>query len=507
MSGLGETAHLTETDTSASRLGPSDLWAPAETGEPEEPLSPDTPTGFEPTDPTEPEPPQEPMEPGGLEEPDEPGGPEEPEEPEAQAVPLEPETPAEPEEAAEPERPETPEQSAEVDWSEVTVSDEDSGISEPEEPVEPDSWPYGDEHEEEAEAQAEPAPADGSSEPAAPDAEPAARVGESAEEPAQDDQVDSQDDPVATDAPEKIEAVIDRPSIDHMYDRPFYEPVQYGDPINFGDKPTPLFDGPPVREQTQQGALYDCTVIATLGAVAGHRPEVISNSIRENGDGTYTVSLHETVRGDDGVARPTGRQIELSLTPDLPAPTARPGESALAATQGTAWCALLEKAVAGVDQTWGDDRRGQWEDRWAIEKGAAGFPEGPIPEGYERLNRGAWPLDQSELLTQLTGEESALYVFPTGDDAQDRVKHHIEHQLAEGKPVLVGTRALDAEAGEFELPKKLYGAHAYEVVAVDGDMLHLRNPWNEQHPDELTMDEFFHACQNDKQRGGYTTLL
>jgi hypothetical protein len=474
MSGLGETAHLTETDAPASHPEPSDLWAPAETDEPQEPLSPDTQTVSDIEDSAGSETPEEP------EEPDEPGG---PEEPEAQAEPLEPETPAEPEEVAEPEAPEQP---AEVDWSEVTVSDEVSGevsdLSEPDEPVAPDAE-------------------------LAVQASESVQAGESVEEPAQADQVDSQDAPVATDAPEKIEAVVDRPGIDHMYDRPFYEPVQYGDPINFGDKPIPLFDGPPVREQTQQGALYDCTVIATLGAVAGHRPEVISQSIRENGDGTYTVSLHETVRGDDGIARPTGRQIELSLTPDLPTPTARPGESALAATQGTAWCALLEKAVAGVDQTWDDDRRGQWENRWAVEKGAAGIPEGPIPEGYERLNRGAWPLEPSELLTQLTGEESALYVFPTEDDAQDRVKHHIEHQLAEGKPVLVGTRPLDAEAGEFELPKKLYGAHAYEVVAVDGDMLHLRNPWNEQHPDALTMDEFFHACQSDKHRGGYTTLL
>jgi hypothetical protein len=310
--------------------------------------------------------------------------------------------------------------------------------------------------------------------------------------------------PDEADAPETIHEVVDRPAVEHLYDAPI-SPARYADLINAGDQPIPLFDGPPSRDQTEQGELSDCGVIATLGAVAGHRPEAISDAIQQNDDGTYTVRLHEAKTDSDGFTRPTGRQVELTVTPDLLEREDASGVPVLARLNGSAWCALMEKAMAGVDQTWEEERKAEWEEEWKSEAEAEGY-DGPTPTGYERLNRGSTAGERAEMLTQLTGQESAVYPFPTGPDGYYQMLDHFAVQLADGKPVLTDTRELDLDKGEMELPKDLVDGHVYEVVAVQDDMVYLRNPWNEQDPKPLTRDEFMDAFQPRNGRGAYTTL-
>jgi hypothetical protein len=95
--------------------------------------------------------------------------------------------------------------------------------------------------------------------------------------------------------------------------------------------PIPCFDGPPAREQTRQGQLGDCGVIATLGAIAGHRPEAIKDCVRPIDDGGYEVLLHETrYVPDQGRTEPTGRMITLTVTKDLPVLEDEPGTPAFA---------------------------------------------------------------------------------------------------------------------------------------------------------------------------------
>jgi hypothetical protein len=54
------------------------------------------------------------------------------------------------------------------------------------------------------------------------------------------------------------------------------------------------FDGPPARQQVAQGSVGDCGIVATLGAVAGHRPPgAIQDAIKQVGDGEYEISLQE----------------------------------------------------------------------------------------------------------------------------------------------------------------------------------------------------------------------
>ncbi|MDT0573121.1 C2 family cysteine protease [Streptomyces sp. DSM 3412] len=297
----------------------------------------------------------------------------------------------------------------------------------------------------------------------------------------------------AVDQSEDLYATVDRPAFDEKWVEGIgVGLVEYGEPLERpdGDR-VPLFDGPPRRDQTEQGSLGDCGVIAALGAVAGHRPDDIANCVRENGDGTYEVTLHQVQsRSGDGWQHyeATGGKTVLTVTPDLPVPTFTPEEPAYASTGGgeMAWVAVMEKALAGVDQTWGDKN-----------------PD--AAEGYRRLDFGSDPDNRAEILAQLTGLPAYSKNFPEDHDAQGRSPDRqlldtLCEKLDNGFPVLIGTNPDDPKAEP--LAKDLIPSHVYEVIAVDDrDEIHLRNPHNVDHPEPLTVEEF---RSNVKNR--YTTL-
>ena len=160
-------------------------------------------------------------------------------------------------------------------------------------------------------------------------------------------------------------------------------------------------------------------------------------SLRE--DGSYQVTLSEA-RGSEGVSEPTGRDIELTVTPELPVNDDEPDTPACAQTEDVpAWCAVFEKAFAGIDQTWTPQRRIAWMDDWAgmcardkitdAEKQRSG----PAPSGYVRLHQGTTPWERAEVLTQLTGESAVVREFPSGRDEWS-INRILRAQLAEGKP-------------------------------------------------------------------------
>lgn len=299
-------------------------------------------------------------------------------------------------------------------------------------------------------------------------------------------------------------AVVDRPAFhDPTDDRP---PDRYGDPLSRPDGTrVPCFDGPPRREQTRQGWAGDCGIIATLGAVAAHRPEDITRRIHPQEDGSCQVTLSET-RESRGVTEPTGREVELTVTPDVPVYDDDPGSPACAKTQdGAAWCAMMEKAFAGVDQTWVPVRRADWAAEWAglcardRDDDVAKPRSGPPATGYVRLHQGTTPWERAEALTQLTGQPAVVREFPAGRDEWE-INRDIRAQLAASKPVLVSSRK-QAHKREV-LPHDLKPAHVYEVVGIEKGKIVLRNPWNENHPQPMETDEFAHNVSRY-----YSTLM
>jgi hypothetical protein len=299
-------------------------------------------------------------------------------------------------------------------------------------------------------------------------------------------------------------AVVDRPDFRDPLDE--RSPNRYGIPLTrSGGTQIPCLDGPPRREQTRQGWAGDCGIIAALGAVAAHQPEEIARRVRPQEDGSFQVTLSEA-RGSDKVTEPTGRDVELTVTPELPVYDENPDTPACAKTQkGTAWCAIMEKAFAGLDQTWTIQRRVAWLGDWAgmcaqdQADNAKKQRSGPAPTGYVRLHQGTTPWERAEALTQLTGQPAVVREFPTGRD-EWHINRIIRAQLADRKPVLVGSRKLRPD--EQVLPHGLEDGHVYEVTGVEKGKIILRNPWNRKHPEPMETDEF---ARN--MRSYYSTLM
>lgn len=273
----------------------------------------------------------------------------------------------------------------------------------------------------------------------------------------------------------------------------------------------------PWREDTEQGAYRDGGVIAVLGAVAGTMPDVIADAIAENPDGTYAVRLYQATSAyAEGVSSP-GRPFTFTVTSDLP--VASTGQVVGASADRVAWPALLEKAIAGWDQTWSPDQWEAYAARWAAvkemrnrvrnEEGMPPLPDGPVPSGYVRLNQGSNAWDRAELLTAITGHHAEVRAIPDGDE--EVTEGALAEKLTVGKPVLAASRARDRRGNEGRLPKALLASHVYEVTGLTGDgRVELRSPWNRDHPEPLSPGEFreyFRLKNADGTRvGHYTTL-
>jgi hypothetical protein len=299
----------------------------------------------------------------------------------------------------------------------------------------------------------------------------------------------------ATDADrtDRIRAVVDRPDCHNPAGG--RAPDRYGDPLTYQDGTRiPCLDGPPRREETRQGWAGDCGIIATLGAVAAHKPGEITRRIRPQEDGTYLVTLSETCQRGSGVSEPTGRDIALTVTPKVPVFDDDPTAPACAkAEEGTAWCPVAEKAFAGVDQTWTAERRTSWLDDWTgicaddRARNAESPRSGPAPTGYARLHQGTTAWERAEALTQLTGQPAVVREFPAGRD-EWTINRIIRAQLADGKPVLVSSQP-KAHKDE-PMPHRLEPEHVYEVTGIEKGKILLRNPWNYRNPEPMETDEF-----------------
>lgn len=280
--------------------------------------------------------------------------------------------------------------------------------------------------------------------------------------------------------PSEITRIVDRPRM------PLTRPAEWSErkciDSDGNERPLPLWNGSPKRTDVEQGRLGDCWLMVGLGAAAHHAPEAVANAVRERADGSYSVTLHQVRQR--GLARdfvPDGdRTINLRVTPELPSTPGKPDVAVGAETSKTqvAWPAIVEKAYAGVEQTW-DDKRSARRDAEC----------GPNVSGYDRLNRGGHERDMAEALAQLTGRRcGARELDPNRPQAAvETMRQH----LSENKPFLIGTR--DERDVYERLPHGLQGGHAYEVTSIDdAGNVSLRNPWARRHPQPMPVQDLLH---------------
>lgn len=187
----------------------------------------------------------------------------------------------------------------------------------------------------------------------------------------------------------------------------------------------------------QQGGVGDCYLVSSAAAIAQMRPDVLERMIRDNGDGTFTVTFKRfdaQARGyvDDAV----------TVTNSFPA---QYGQAYYGGStqRGELWFSVLEKAYAS----------------W---KG-----------GYDAIQSG-YPYEIYEACLGKPGKH-----FDTRVDSAQKVYEAIQTAVAKKQPMVAWT-CPDSTEKPFA-GTGLVGDHAYTLMGVEernGEKyVQLRNPW------------------------------
>ncbi len=237
----------------------------------------------------------------------------------------------------------------------------------------------------------------------------------------------------------------------------------------------PLFVDGPKPSDVRQGAIGNCYFPAALASIAHSDPERIRNMIRQNDDGTFTVTFHNATSGWGSSA---GKKVEITVDADLYVRAF--GGPVYGSSLGTGtqadkmelWYPLIEKAYA------------QW-------KGS-----------YEAIGNGGV---SGKVMSEVMG---ASYDYQSiSDFNKDRVWQTIKDGEKNGWPMTAGTYS-DDKSGRYT-NTGVYANHAYSVLGVEEEggvkYVKLRNPWGQSEPRNngaddgffrLTVDEFAKLYNN-----------
>ncbi len=235
------------------------------------------------------------------------------------------------------------------------------------------------------------------------------------------------------------------------------DPALHHDELDSAGKPKfnkvnftgPLFVDGVKAEDVQQGQLGDCYFPASMAAIAKMNPDAINNLIKDNGDGTYTV----TFKQKDWA---TGRfkDVPVKVDGDLYARSyggALYGRSANSSDpkKMELWFPLVEKAYA------------QW-------KGS-----------YDTIGNGGHVSDVFEDVMGV--EASSLSINYT---SADKIWNQVVTNVDAKKPIGAGTYGEDQEAKYTNTG--VYANHAYSVMGYEkvgtDRFVIVRNPWGESEP-------------------------
>ncbi len=211
----------------------------------------------------------------------------------------------------------------------------------------------------------------------------------------------------------------------------------------------PLFIDGAKADDVRQGAIGNCYFPAALASIAYHQPEVIKNMVKQNDDGTYSVTFKQY-----------GRPVEVKVDGDLFARSwGGPvyGSSLGGSTEPTKmemWFPIVEKAYA------------QWK--------------GGTDKGYDAIGHGGVA---GQVMGEVMGKDyDYLNLSPAN---ADRMFDTIVKGAANKQPMAAGTYGTD-QASRYT-NTGVYANHAYTVmgaeVGADGKKyVQLRNPWGQSEP-------------------------
>jgi hypothetical protein len=197
--------------------------------------------------------------------------------------------------------------------------------------------------------------------------------------------------------------------------------TQYTKNLTYQAKFGPLFgaNGVDIKHDLSQGQDGDCWFLSSLGAIAERDPGFFQQHIRENPNGTYTVTFYRS----EGFPPQT---VPVEVTVDNQLPSDASGNPAYAQTpDNVMWVAIYEKAYAqfkggygNIDGGWGDvglhDLTGQPTDR--------------LNAGDLSLNDINEKIKQGDAIT--TGSKDDNFLWWSGDEYVDGGKIVTSHEYS-----------------------------------------------------------------------------
>ncbi len=218
-----------------------------------------------------------------------------------------------------------------------------------------------------------------------------------------------------------------------------------------------------------QGSIGDCFFLAGLGAVAHNKPSLLKKAIKDNGDGTYNVTLYKR-KGwfgrEYGPAQSSGRFASFKKkTVRIKATFPKSVNGNDTANSDTS---SMQPHALGGDK----DSKGNAE-IWVrlVEKAYA-----QMSGGYAAIGNGGFG---ESALEALTGENYTEKAHRNITSVKDRLIEASE----KGEPTVVSTKSQgDIEKQSKDLVKfadkhDIVGGHAYTLIKADKNSIQIRNPW------------------------------
>jgi hypothetical protein len=258
------------------------------------------------------------------------------------------------------------------------------------------------------------------------------------------------------------------------------DPAMYKSELDANGKPMfnkvrytgPLFNGPPKPTDVRQGQLGDCYVPSGFAALAVQNADAIQNAIKDNGDGTYTVTFKD-------LDWSSGKYRDVPIKVDGDLYVRSWGGPVYGTTNSDdqdpktmeLWFPLMEKAYA------------QW-------KGS-----------YNDIGNGGL---SDQIFQSILGRDGQEMNISEGN--ADAVFTQLKKAFDAGQPVSAGTYGDDQSARYTNTG--IYADHSYSVLGYkekNGEKyVTLRNPWGESEPPgngpndgifDLPLKDFAHLYQ------------
>lgn len=209
-------------------------------------------------------------------------------------------------------------------------------------------------------------------------------------------------------------------------------------------------------EAVRQGASPDCFYLAPIASLAGSQPQELAKMIKDNKNGTFTVTFPGDAAHPQTVKRPTDAELAVFAK----------------ASGNGIWAPVLEKAFMSYLESNPEARKKALS---ADDAAAGGSGRNVLAEG----GRVTFAL---ELLTG----KSVSMIKPSGDSSAATVAENVSGDLGKSLPVVAAVAKGNSYAESLGLPTGYH--HAYSVLGYDArsGTYTIRNPYGVGEPTTAT---------------------